>query len=201
MASPPWLEITKDVVNILAVPATLLLAYLGFGAWRREHRGKSRYEVARQLLKSTIAYRDILQEARNPMMQGYESHGREVKEEETPEQATRRNTIFAWSKRIDKVNEVRREFYLNRLDAEVLWPDRIPGLCDAFHKLHVELVVNLRSYFMITERKSSVEANTDLLKRAEAVIWAGDEPDKFKDKLDSSLKSLDEFLRPHILLK
>jgi len=174
---------------------------MGFGAWRREHRGKSRYEVARHLLKSAIAYKDILNDTRNPMMHSYESSDRKHNPEESPDENQRQDELFATAKRLEKVNEARREFYLNRLDAEVLWPDRIPGLCDPLMRSHNELVVNFRTYYTLTKKTKRTADNDALLERAQAVIWAGGDEDRFKAKVDATLKALDDFLRPHIMLR
>jgi hypothetical protein len=67
-----WISAWKDVVIGLSAASAAVFAYLGLSAWRRELKGKSEYELAKEVLKSVYKVREAFKHVRRPGIYQYE---------------------------------------------------------------------------------------------------------------------------------
>lgn len=69
---PYALGIIKDVILIIGSITATSFAFITFNKWKREHSGKLKYELLRNVLKTTYTLRDDFASARNPFVHGSE---------------------------------------------------------------------------------------------------------------------------------
>jgi len=146
-----WAEIVsflKDVV-VVAAPATgAIVAVKGLSTWRRQLKGQSDYNLAKDVLINLYKYRDALFFVRHPLMTGTElklPEGVDEKELKYAEIHYLR-TQTAYQNRWDKVVEVRSKLLTNIVEIEALWEaDLALQLKDIFDH-EKELMFNISCY-------------------------------------------------------
>lgn len=62
----------KDLVVSCAAVFAAFVAYKGINEWRAEESGKADFELARRIGKAVFQLRDLLADARRPLIMGYE---------------------------------------------------------------------------------------------------------------------------------
>lgn len=121
-----WAEIVsflKDVV-VVAAPATgAIVAVKGLSTWRRQLKGQSDYNLAKDVLINLYKYRDALFFVRHPLLTGAELQLPENVDEKELKyaEANYLRTVTAYQNRWDKVVEVRSKLQANIVEIEALW--------------------------------------------------------------------------------
>lgn len=195
---PSWLDVTQAVFSTGATVTGLIFAYRGFQSWRREMRGRSEFEVARRLLQSTMKIRDAIGHVRNPFMVSGEWAGRPTVTGESQEKTNLNNEIHAYNKRLERLDEACREFYVARLEGEVLWGKEAFDVCDDITKARAVLLANLNGWFMTKNRNIGRGEAAERVDHYEKIIYGLGEPDEFKNSVDAAVKKVDGFARPHL---
>ena len=67
-----WVSVGKDALTGLAAVAGVIVASIGLGTWRAQLKGRTEYDLARRLLEATFDVRNMIREARSPMVPGGE---------------------------------------------------------------------------------------------------------------------------------
>lgn len=69
---PEWIGVIKDILIGLSAVAAAIFAYLGLNAWRKELKGKSEYQLAKDILKSVYKVREAFKHVRHIFIFQYE---------------------------------------------------------------------------------------------------------------------------------
>ena len=69
---PQWIGAIKDILVGLSAVGAAVFAYLGLNAWRKELKGKSEYQLAKDILKSVYKAREAFKHVRHIMIFQYE---------------------------------------------------------------------------------------------------------------------------------
>ena len=72
METQEILTTIKDIVLIVGSLTSTLFAIGTYNKWKKEHKGKLKYELCRNVLKTVYKIRDDYKSARSPMMFGHE---------------------------------------------------------------------------------------------------------------------------------
>ena len=133
-----WTSVLRDVLLGAAAAATAFFAYLGLSTWRRELKGKSEYQLAKDVLKAVYKVREAFKFVRNLLIYSYEypddmkdPHGHLKREYEYE------GTAHVYQERWKKVAEAFQELEDLHLDAQVEWG---PEYQDVIRKLRSCLV-------------------------------------------------------------
>lgn len=111
------LENVKLVVDILqgvAVIGASAAAVVGINAWKREHIGKRRIELAEEVLVHLYKAQDALERIRQPYFQPGEGSTRKGRSDETERERALYNTAFIIMERYNKNIETFKPIYALR---------------------------------------------------------------------------------------
>jgi hypothetical protein len=176
---------------------------LGLSAWREELKGKSEYQLAKDVLKSVYKVREAFKLVRNPMIYQYEypegmrDHHGHLKHEHDYE-----GTAHVYEKRWDKLAEAFGELEEHHLAAQVEWGPEFQEVIVKLRSCRVELLIAIQQ--MLERKKNPREtAMTKPEERAEerSVLYnlGGDSMhDKFTPQIEEAINAFEQWLRPHI---
>jgi hypothetical protein len=63
---PEYISIAKDIILAISALAAAFIAWRCLATWRKELKGKSEYEIAKQVLKSVYKVREAFKHVRSP---------------------------------------------------------------------------------------------------------------------------------------
>ena len=72
MNASEYISAIKDVLIGLSALFAAIFAYMGLTTWRKELKGKSEYQIAKDVLKSVYRVRDAFKQVRHPAIYQYE---------------------------------------------------------------------------------------------------------------------------------
>jgi hypothetical protein len=185
-----------------AAVTTALVAVSGLKKWRQELEGKSQFDAARGLVKSTYKLRDQLQICRSPFYGAHEfptdykgGLGANSTEEET------RAWVHVYKNRWDSVWNAIQEFDSQTLEAEALWGASIRAKTDALRQCVRE--VNAAIDAVIGDKAvggENFKADKAFAKAMRSIVAASrdDEKNEMNQKLSKAISSIEDEVRPHL---
>lgn len=63
-----WVTLLKDIVTIIALIVSAIVAVPGINAWKEQITGKAEYELAHRLLRSVYQVRDAIRNVGTPIL-------------------------------------------------------------------------------------------------------------------------------------
>lgn len=119
--------IVKDVVLAIAAIVAASVGLRGLGTWRRQLRGNTGYQLAKNILSSVYELREAIAGVRSPLMQY--SREPELSQDKLRELSHREKEWHAWAqayqRRWDPVPAAKAKLDSNLLEAEVVWGPKI----------------------------------------------------------------------------
>ncbi len=199
---PEWIGVTKDILVGLSAVVATIFAYLGLYAWRKELKGKSEYQLAKDILKSVYKVREAFKHVRNIVIFQYEypedmqgPHGH-LKPEYDHE-----GTAHVYETRWKLMDESFKELEEYHILAQVEWgpefQDRIKKLRACRSELLVTIQQMLRRKKNPNGKMNSIEEQAE----EESVLYhIGEDSkhDKFTPKINEAIQEFEDWLRPHI---
>lgn len=188
-------QIVRDIVAAIAATTGAVVAIVGLQTWRRQLRGSAELETARSVLRASYKMRDAIQTVL------LASHLSEffgpVKEEEVRQALLRRHTEN-WV----AVQDARSELQIAELEGEVLWGKSFKTALQQLKECMWDLSAAHDEYLRYREsetphRTQSWRSLGQLLK--ERTERQTSEP--FQRKVETAIKSLENFVRPRIELR
>ncbi len=198
-----WISAGKDALVGLSVITAAVFAYLGLSVWKKELKGKSEYELAKDVLKSVYRVREALKHVRHPAIYQYEypeemiDHHGHLKREHDYE-----GTAHVYEKRWETVAKAFGKLEEHHLDAQVEWGPEFQNKITKLRSCCVDLRIAIQQ--MLERKKNPAEA--PLSKPEERtekffVLYAGgadSKHDTFTPLIDDALNEFEQWLRPHI---
>ena len=199
----PWISAAKDILLGISAAAAALFAYLGLSAWKRELKGKSEYQLAKDVLKSVYRVRDAFKHVRNPAIYQYEYpadmtdyHGH-LKREHRHE-----GTAHVYEKRWEIMAKAFQDLEEYHLDAQVEWGSEFQDKIVKLRSCRVSLMLAIQQ--MLERIKNpSAGALTPAEQKSEerSVLYnlGGDSNlDKFSLEIDEAINEFEKWLRPYV---
>lgn len=202
MTPSEWITAVKDVLLGGAALTTAVVAVTGLKKWRQELEGKSQFDAARGLVKSTYKLRDQLQVCRSPFYSAHEfptdykgSRGTNSAEEET------RAWVHVYKNRWDSVWNAIQEFDSQTLEAESLWGASIRTKTEALRQCVQE--VNVAIDAVISDKAvggENFKADKEFAKAMRSIVAASrdDEKNEMNQKMAKAISSIEDEVRPHL---
>ena len=125
-----------DIFIILGSVATMILAgcaFMGLRSWKKQHSGKTEFDLVIRLLASIYKYRDAVDELINPPDDDLTPDSSENKSSLTEKDFKER--IKRLRDRVHKTKSVRQEFYADILRSKALWGEELRLMVDEMPKL------------------------------------------------------------------
>ncbi|PKG38490.1 hypothetical protein [Psychromonas sp. Urea-02u-13] len=189
----------KDVFLAFAAITTASVALLGLKSWKRELKGKAEFEVARSLLKETYRVRDQLSYARNPMTLAHEfPDGYNPLPGKYDAKASAEAHGYAFTNRWKPVVEAVQTYEVVLLEAEAIWGDKIKTKCTELRRCCLQMNRSMKKIVDdIASDGRKFEGYEHITEKARDDVWSMDD-DELSLKIQSAVKEIEDYLRPHI---
>jgi hypothetical protein len=187
----------------ISVIAACGVAIYGVTAWRREHIGKQRIDLAEEVLALFYEARDAIQSIRSPVSFGGEGRTREHSGTETPEQKDARDRAYVVFERYKQYQDV-----FNRLNTIRYRYVAKFGMAHSqpFDELDLALKKVLIAARMLSQlwaermredaSQERAEQYERRLEKYEKSFWAGhDENDEIEGRMQTAIEEIEKTAR------
>jgi hypothetical protein len=167
----------KDIVLILGSLTTIFLALIGIKKWKREHKGKLRYEFSRMLLKTIYTLRDQFKGVRSPFISASEfspNYKQEFNDEAN-------NYRFVFTNRLKPLNETSNELLSILPEVELEFDKEV-------RKIFEDLLSQIQLYKMSLNEFIQLTGNTnndDHYVELQNVVFSNTKEDKTLKEFES----------------
>lgn len=203
METSELFAIAKDIFVGLSAFLATIFAYLGLTTWRKELKGKSEYQLAKEVLKSVYKVREAFKQVRNPA----------IFQNDYPEEMLDINgslktefeysgTAHVYEKRWEIMNQAFRELEEYHLEAQVEWGAEFQNVILPLRSCKGDLLVTIQQ---MLDRKKNPEhfVPTNAIEKAEerSVLYYHGysvKKDKFSLEIDEAINQFEKWLRPKI---
>ncbi|WNK67586.1 hypothetical protein RM156_03510 [Pantoea agglomerans] len=200
MAWAEFISFLKDVV-VVAAPATgAWVAVKGLSTWRRQLKGQSDYNLAKDVLINIYKYRDALFFVRHPLITGAElklPEGVDEKELKYAE-VNYLQTATAYENRWNKVVEVRSKLLTNIVEIEALWGADLAQQLKNIFVHEKDLMFNISCYLRVINPSIAAEDkefDREHYDRKMLYDTLKDESDTFRMAFKKTITPLEDALR------
>jgi hypothetical protein len=203
MTISEYITAAKDILVGLSAVAAAVFAYMGLTTWRKELKGKSEYQLAKEVLKSVYKVRDAFNHVRNPAIFQYEypeqmlDNAGYLKQENEYDDAA-----YVYEKRWEVMAKAFNELEEHHLEAQVEWGAEFRDVITKLRSCKVELQIAIQQ---MLERKKNPSENmpnsAEELAQARSILYfhgSESKHDKFTPEIDEAINEFEKWLRPHI---
>lgn len=198
-----WLPIVKDIILSGAAMIAGYVGLKGLGTWRRQLKGNTEYELAKQLLKSVYELREAISTVRRPFMQY--SQEPDLPEEKlkalSQKEKQWHSMAQAYQKRWEPVSKAKSGLDTVLLEAEVVWGQSITEKISPLYGLVGELLWAIEDHLETMNPSVHYEyPGADEVKKVREIMYARGsvEKDLYKKHLEEVIGAIQEELKPHI---
>lgn len=197
------ISVVKDIVVAISAATATYIAFKGLGAWQRELKGKSEYQLAKDVLRSVYKVREAFKHIRNPMIMSYEypeemrSHTGHLKEENRYE-----GTLHVYEGRWKLMTDAFKELEDRNLEALVEWGSEYQNTIVPLRKCRGELLMAVQD--TVGRYKNPHEENWksrgEMAEEKSILYYLGEdsEHDKFTSEINAAIELFEQWLRPHV---
>jgi hypothetical protein len=198
-----WVAVTKDIVIAISAATAAVIAFKGLGTWQKELKGKSEYQLAKDVLRSVYKVREAFKIIRNPMIMSYEypeemrSHTGHLNEENRHE-----GTLHVYEERWKPMTDAFKELEDKNLEALVEWGSKYQDTIVPLRKCRAELLMATQD--MLARYKNphnDTWKNREEKAQEKSVLYhmgENSEFDKFTPDINAAIELFEQWLRPHI---
>ena len=205
MIDTEFVRIAKDIVLSAAAITGAVIAIKGLGAWRRQIKGQTEYDLARRILVSLFMYRDAIDRVRHPMMLSAEMPypPEEKAKHMTDPQIMHHGRSHAYFARLGKVTNARKTLYADLLEAEALWSNELNSKFKTLYDLERELVTKIRHHLLLADPAKSEKHKKSISKidnQARDIMYENlrfedEEEDEYKMEFKSGIEAIESYLK------
>ena len=198
-----WLGDSKEQIVSISAVIGVFIAVSGLRTWRKELKGKSEYQKAKDVLKAVYRVRNGFMIVRSPWMDGseypkdsFDEYGQLKKGSEFDAH------LYAYQNRLKSLEEAFAELESQTLDAQVEWGKEFIGVIIPLRRCRHELVVAIQNHLQAKKpfggRELSPEERKDI--RPKLYYVGENEPklDPFTIQINQAIEGFEKRLRPHI---
>lgn len=197
-----YTKIIQNVVVSACALSTAIIALIGYNKWKKELKGKSEYEKAKEVLKAVYKVKRGFSIVRNPMMFSYE-YPEHIRDNPGHAEGNDRYEAIAhaYEKRWKHLNDAFQELEDLNLDAIVEWGSEFSEVIVPLRKCKGELLVCLQRHLQSLknpERAVSKREEGDEERSVLYEIGSDSELDSFTPQIYESISGIEKKLRKHI---
>lgn len=198
-----YITAIKDVLVGLSAIFVIVFGYMGLTTWRKELKGKSEYQLAKEVLKSAYRVREAFKIVRNPAIfqNEYPEEMLDARGYLKPENE-HAGTVHVYQKRWEIMAEAFSRLEEHHLDAQVEWgathQDKILKLRDC----KADLITAIQQ--MLERKRNPRDAGltgSEMRTEERSVLYYhGDNSisDKFTPEINAAVDEFEHWLRPYI---
>ncbi|HAS6177097.1 TPA: hypothetical protein I7155_22295 [Vibrio vulnificus] len=181
--------LTKDVVSIIGTFGALTVAVLGLFTWKRQLRGTSEYEVAKNAILKTYQVQQAIQAVRHPMLH--------LKKEEVEAGNQLQEEQRIYNERLSALSNVWSELQTIRLESKAIWSEEAYTSFDDIQKCVNKINADIWLHFWLKGAYAGPGATVDrspkrVAKNNEVVYYTSEE-DPFSTQIAASVKRVEDF--------
>jgi hypothetical protein len=202
MTLSEWITAVKDVFVGLSAVSAAVFAYCGLTTWRKELKGKSEYQLAKEILKSVYKVREAFKYVRNMAIFQNEypkemlDHHGNLKREHDYE-----GTEHVYEKRWEMMAEAFRELEEHHLEAQVEWGSEFQDVITKLRSCKVDLLIAIQQMLELKKYPREIDLTSDEKLAERSVLYnhgSDSKYDKFTPQIDEAINEFEKWLRPHI---
>lgn len=198
-----WFGNMKDIIVSTSALAVAFFAYRGLNRWQEELKGKSEYQLAKNVLQSVYKVREAFKSVRNVAIYSYEYPTELVLESGHVAQKDKAQaTMHVYHERFKNLDSAFVELEDLFIQALVEWGSEKQDLIVDMRKQRSELLVAIQTLIDgYREPGSNSWMTQDERKRQNCVLYYTGENSKyseFSDEVNLAVNGFDKWLRPHI---
>ncbi len=198
-----WIQSTKDIIVAISAGGAALIAYKGLDTWHKELKGKSEYQLAKDVLRSVYKVREAFKHVRNHTIFGYE-YPKDITERSGHLKQEHRyeGTAHVYETRWKIMDEAFSELEEKNLEALVEWGSKFQDTIIPLRRCRSELLVAIQD--MLERYKNPHEKNwknrEEQAEERSVLYHAGEDSkyDQFTPQINSAIDLFEKWLRPHI---
>ncbi|KAA0232176.1 MAG: hypothetical protein EDM74_13725 [Armatimonadetes bacterium] len=189
------IESVTAFIECAAIVFASMVAAFGIDAWRREHVGKRRLELAEEALTLFYQARDVITMIRSPM--GYMGEGSTRKSDpsESPEVKEALDKAYVAIERYNehvelfgKIRALKYRFMAQFGVDESKSFDEMDGVINEIFRASRQLGSCWKS---MSRGREPTPAELERIRKWESVFWSGEDPDVIDQKVDALVKRVE----------
>lgn len=186
------LTLIKDIILIIGSLTATVFTVRSFSKWKKEHKGKLKYELSRNLLKSIYDLRDDFKGVRSPMIRVSEFSS----EHHIPETKESEKYKFIFDNRLKYLQKSYNTFLSLLPEVEIDYGSEMKVLCK-------ELVKHITNYHFNMIKFIQIVDNWDLFnnphhKELNSIIFNNSEDNPTTDSFNNTVEKLKRQLMKEI---
>lgn len=186
------LPILRDVATTIAASVAAYVGIVGLNAWRKQLKGKTDYDLARQYLKAVYRIRnEINKYVRNPLIPIFEmkaARKEEGLESEDLRGMDNETNRLVYARRWRRVMNATEELDAVLLEAEAVWGRAVVEAQKDYDGCIRELYATLMTFLDGRTRQNVDEDD---------IIYATSQS-KFTQKMETAISKIEEYLKTHL---
>jgi hypothetical protein len=213
-----WLTVAKDITESLFYIITGGAVVVGLRGWKKELKGKGKYEAAKNVIAGAYRVRDAINETRSPLMVSGEWEGRQRDQSEPENEKGVHDSYYAYANRFKRVIDALSQWYPAVVEAEALFGEearkKIEAVNSSARNLRAAIDIHHRNVFqaatsrLIREESASTakfhRQNDNIIYGVHPGMGKPDEDKSYLDDggfqkgLDSAVNGIREYFSKYI---
>ncbi len=184
-----------SVIQNASVTIASLAAIFGIDAWRREHVGKRRMELAEEVLALFYQARDVIHAMRSPFGFGGEGTTRKADSNESPEDKEALDQAYVVVERYNKHLELFSRIHAlrYRFMAQIGTTESKPF--DDLSKVINEIFLASRRFWRRKDSYLRAEEDEETyhnkFRELQSILWEGEDPDPIQERVDALIADIE----------
>lgn len=192
------IETTRTIVDIankvLTAGAAVFAATVGargLNAWKKQLKGKTDYDIARNYLKCVYKIREAIKNVRHPAMWASEISQAEKKYDLNDKSTYMGSSKAVYTARFEKLTDAFTELETISFEAEISWGKEAQKVAFDLHQCANKLQLEVSKY--LSERTEPSKVDSDII-----YCHPGNDNDVFSLKINAAIHKIEEYLKPHL---
>jgi len=194
------------IKNLVFIGAAFVGGYVGIqglGAWREQLKGKTEYELAKQLLRSVYELREAIASVRDPFMSYPQEPDlpKEKLQELTPQEKAHYALGQAYEKRWEPISKANVILSSTLLEAEVVWGQQIVTTVTPLREWIRDLSFAIKDHVESKNPNNGDERLADDKRKDRGLIMYdifNSDKNKYTKQLEEAIAAIEKELKPHI---
>ena len=188
-------SLLKEVIISIATIIGSIVAWRGLKSWKSQLRGTTEYQVSEKVLEKSYMLQDYFKEVRDPLLGPKRV---EPNKGETIQESFVRGELEAYRRRLERVNDAKRELRLLRFKVKALFGEDKSKKIDSLLSKVSELYIAYNAYFtMKLKRQRTAEEEEIMDENWKKVYWQGTK-DAFEENVNRRILDIEKEFRQYL---
>jgi transcriptional regulator of NAD metabolism len=188
------ITLIREIIISIAAIVGACTAYLGLKEWKHQLKGTTRYEVAKNVIRSSFELRDEIKRTRGRLVSSAEmSHVLEDGDDLVPDKLSHR----AYIKRLEKLDEIKRRLEMSKIEVEAVFgKDNVHEIATLISRVH-EMYQAFNFVWEMSDASKIDQTTRDLVNEDRKKLY-GNEDDEFGSGVVSLVNQIEKRFRVYL---